>query len=99
MARYCVYCYNGNHNIYYRKSEDYILTSKRRKCAKCGEIKHLVIVRLFPHFDYQGAVIYRRDIVNFRLLYSELFFYLPLRTIRRIYRYIKKRRLKKNEAE
>ena len=100
MAKYCVYCYNGIHNIYYyRKSKDFILTKDYRKCAQCGKFRRLVIIRLFPHFDYQGAVIYRRDIVNFQLLYSELFFYLPIRIIRRIYRYIRKRRLEKNEAE
>lgn len=90
MARYCVYCYNGIHNIYYhRKSKDFILTKDYRRCAKCGKLRRLVIIRLFAHFDYQSAIYYRRDMVNSHLLMSELFFYLPIRVVLWIYRRIK----------
>ncbi len=78
MAQYCVYCYNGIHKTYCRKSKDFVLTKDYRKCAGCGRQRHLVVVRLFPHIDHSSPFYYcfnLRECVEF---YGVLFFYLPL---------------------
>lgn len=90
MAKYCVYCYNGKHDLYYHKSKDFILTKDYRRCAVCGRQRRLVIMRLFAHdkwWRYPFCHGYQRFSPGVSI---DLFFYIPLNIILRIYRLIKK---------
>ncbi len=90
MAQYCVYCYNGIHKTYYRKSKDFILTKDYHKCAGCGRQRRLVEMQLFPHGNpmknsYPYNVYVSSSIDFFIGLY-----YLLLNIVVRSYRLIKK---------
>lgn len=90
MAKYCVYCYNGIHKTYYRKSKDFILTKDYHKCEVCGRQRRLVIISLFQHIDWTRIVCLHPGVRDGVELSNDLFFYIPLNIVVRSYRLIKK---------
>ncbi len=88
MSQYCVYCYNGIHKTYYRKSKDFVLTKDYHKCAGCGRQRRLVEMQLFPSAPTPKVIhnVFSDMADNF---WIDLY-YLLLNIVVRSYRLIKK---------
>ena len=90
MGKYCVYCFNGIHKTYYRKSKDFILTKDYRVCEKCGRRRRLVEVSLFP-IPYQSDSTFSNATTELSFMFwSDVLYYIPLNIVVRSYRFFKK---------